>query len=140
VKERERVHVFVCVCTHIKDETWVECCVTETLCVCEREREREKKRGRECVYVCLCVRDCVRVYVCICVYTHIRRDRGTYSCIRQSDICVYTHIYTCMCVYKHVFLEGYCSTVQGLLGWFEVDLGFTSFRLFRLICVFCVIR
>jgi len=28
------------------------------------------------------------------------------------------------------FFEGYCSTVQGLLDWFEVDLGFTSFCLF----------
>ena len=24
------------------------------------------------------------------------------------------------------FLDGYCSTVQGLLNWFEVDLGFTE--------------
>jgi hypothetical protein len=24
----------------------------------------------------------------------------------------------------NVFLDGYCSTVQGLLDWFEVDLGF----------------
>jgi len=26
----------------------------------------------------------------------------------------------------HTFLDGYCSTVQGLLDWFEVDLGFTE--------------
>ena len=25
-----------------------------------------------------------------------------------------------------MFLDGYCSTVQGLLDWFEVDLGFTE--------------
>ena len=30
------------------------------------------------------------------------------------------------------------GTVQGLLDWFEVDLGSPSFRLFRLICVLCV--
>jgi len=24
------------------------------------------------------------------------------------------------------FLDGYCSTVQGLLDWVEVDLGFTK--------------
>jgi len=24
------------------------------------------------------------------------------------------------------FFDGYCSTVQGLLDWFEVDLGFTE--------------
>jgi len=33
---------------------------------------------------------------------------------------------------------GYCSTVQGLLDWFEVDLGFSELVLFRLICVLCV--
>jgi len=27
-----------------------------------------------------------------------------------------------------VFLDGYCSTVQGLLDWFEVDLGFTKVK------------
>jgi len=37
-----------------------------------------------------------------------------------------------------VFPDGYCSTVQGLLVWFEVDLGFPALVLFRLICVFCV--
>ena len=26
----------------------------------------------------------------------------------------------------HTFVDGYCSTVQGLLDWFEVDLGFTE--------------
>jgi len=38
----------------------------------------------------------------------------------------------------HSFLDGYCSTVQGLLDRFEVDLGFPEPVLFRLICVFCV--
>ena len=28
------------------------------------------------------------------------------------------------------FLDGYCSTVQDLLDWFEVDLGFTKLYLF----------
>jgi len=27
---------------------------------------------------------------------------------------------------QSAFLDGYCSTVQGLLDWFEVDLGFTK--------------
>ena len=26
----------------------------------------------------------------------------------------------------HTFFDGYCSTVQDLLDWFEVDLGFTK--------------
>jgi len=32
---------------------------------------------------------------------------------------------------SHAFLDGYCSTVQDLLDWFEVDLGFTKLYLFR---------
>ena len=36
------------------------------------------------------------------------------------------------------FLDGYCSTIQGVLDWFEVDLGFPELVLFRLIRVFCV--
>jgi len=32
---------------------------------------------------------------------------------------------------NHTFLDGYCSTVQGLLDWFEVDLGFTELSFIR---------
>jgi len=40
------------------------------------------------------------------------------------------------------FLDGYCSTVQGLLDWFEVDIGFPDLISFKLIqvCVFCVFK
>jgi len=37
-----------------------------------------------------------------------------------------------------VCLDGYCSTVQGLIDWFEVDLGFPELFVFRLICVLSV--
>jgi len=37
------------------------------------------------------------------------------------------------------FLDGYCSTVQGLLDWFEVDLGFTELLFIQIdLCVMCV--
>jgi len=37
------------------------------------------------------------------------------------------------------FLDGYCSTVQGLLDWFEVDLGFTKLLFIQTdLCVVCV--
>ena len=37
------------------------------------------------------------------------------------------------------FLDGYCSTVQGLLDWFEVDLGFTELVFIQIdLCVLCV--
>ena len=39
----------------------------------------------------------------------------------------------------HYFLDGYCSTVQGLLDWFEVDLGFTELKFIQIyLCVLCV--
>ena len=37
------------------------------------------------------------------------------------------------------FFDGYCSTVQGLLDWFKVDLGFTELSFIQLdLCVLCV--
>ena len=37
------------------------------------------------------------------------------------------------------FFDGYCSTVQGLLNWFEVDLGFTELSFIQIdLCVLCV--
>ena len=37
------------------------------------------------------------------------------------------------------FLDGYCSTVQGLLDWFEVDLGLTELLFIQIdLCVLCV--
>ena len=40
---------------------------------------------------------------------------------------------------KDIFLDGYCSTVQGLLDWFEVDLGFTELLFIQIhLCVMCV--
>ena len=38
----------------------------------------------------------------------------------------------------HAFLDGYCSTVQGLLDWFEVDLGCTELSFIQIdLCVVC---
>jgi len=43
------------------------------------------------------------------------------------------------CVRDFTFLDGYCSTVQGLLDWFEVDLGFTELLSIQIdLCVLCV--
>jgi len=43
-------------------------------------------------------------------------------------------------VQLHTFLDGYCSTVQGLLDWLEVDLGFTELLFIQIdmgvMCVF----
>ena len=44
----------------------------------------------------------------------------------------------CVCLIMS-FLDGYCSTVQGLLDWFEVDLGFTELFFIQIgLCVMCV--
>jgi len=41
--------------------------------------------------------------------------------------------------WRDIFLDGYCSTVQGLLDWFEVDLGFTELVFIQInLCVMCV--
>jgi len=64
-----------------------------------------------------------------------------YMCVTWLiRMCDMTHLYVWhdLIWSLHTFLDGYCSTVQGLLDWFEVDLGFPKLVLFRLICVFCV--
>ena len=39
---------------------------------------------------------------------------------------------------ESTFLDRYCSTVQGLLDWFEVDLGFTEHLFVQIdLCVMC---
>jgi len=40
--------------------------------------------------------------------------------------------------YQHAFRDGYCSTIQGLLDWFDVDLGFPELVLFRLMWILSV--
>ena len=40
--------------------------------------------------------------------------------------CMYVCVYIRQDRMHHTFLDGYCSTVQGLLDWFEVDLGFAE--------------
>ena len=39
----------------------------------------------------------------------------------------------------NTFLDGYCSTVHGLLDWFEVNLGFPELVVFRMILLSYVI-
>jgi len=41
--------------------------------------------------------------------------------------------------HQRLFSSGYCGTVQGLLDWFEVDLGFTELLFIQIdLCVMCV--
>jgi len=67
------------------------------------------------------------------VLTHVLQHTATHcNTLQHTHDIVFTHVYgrrvnlkrlTCVCI--RTFLDGYCSTVQGLLDWFEVDLGFT---------------
>jgi len=80
--------------------------------------------------VSICARMCVCVWICPCPYVCMSRrakewgyvlSANTYSCyIRvQTRRSTYTRC-------AHFSLDGYCSTVQGVLDWFEVDVGFTG--------------
>jgi len=65
---------------------------------------------------------------------------------KKSALCaiLHMHVYICACLfvcitYVCTFFDGYCSTVQGLLDWFEVDLGFTKLSFIQIdLCVLCV--
>ena len=71
---------------------------------------------------CECVNVYVYVYTCVSVW-------GVFMCVFIPIAYVFTHI----------FLDGYCSTVQGLLDWFEVDVGVTKLLLIQTdLCVVCV--
>ena len=72
------------------------------------------------------------IYICTytCIYTHI------------YIICTHTHTHAHKhaCIRRHTFLDGYCSTVQGLLDWFEVDLGSIELLFIQIdLCVMCVV-
>ena len=65
----------------------------------------------------------VFVYICICWHMYLFHDSNTIF-VFVSRLCVLS-MYLCRdpgCT----FLDGYRSTVQGLLDWFEVDLEFTE--------------
>ena len=60
---------------------------------------------------------------CVCACTRARAmicsGRSAYTCTSRYRVSVGSHNTS------HSFFDGYCSTVQGLLDWFEVDLGLT---------------
>ena len=80
------------------------------------------------VFICLCV--CMYMYICMYIYyIHVHQGSGD-----GLDLRGYL-----MTVVLQTFLDGYCCTVQGLLDWFEVDLGFTELLFIQIdLCVMCV--
>jgi len=67
------------------------------------------------IYINICTY--VRMHVCIYVYKYIYMLIYKYAG-------VVSHTSTSHLTWYRTFFDGYCSTVQGLLDWFEVDLGF----------------
>ena len=62
--------------------------------------------------------------------------------MRHINMYMYVYVYTyslCGMLDMSSFLDGYCSTVQGLLDWFVVDQGFTELLFIQIdLCVMCV--
>ena len=64
------------------------------------------------------------------LYIYIQRRFQRYSAHHERCALVQRKL--------HTFLDGYCSTVQGFLDWFEVDLGLTEILFIRIdLCVIC---
>ena len=96
-----------------------------------------------CVYVCVYIHICIYIFI----YTHIQIYPTHIH--THTHMHIYIHVYMCACVVgcsgrrrgggQSAFLDGYCSTVQGLLDWFGVDLGSTDLLFIQIdLCVMCV--
>ena len=85
--------------------------IFEYLSACVRERASERRMIHSSLSAC--VRVSLHVYESLCM------------CTRASDV-------------WSTSLDVYCSTAQGLLDWFEVDLGFTELLFIQIdLCVMC---
>ena len=72
---------------------------------------------------------CVRV--CVFLIVRIYAKLAIYIPLLSRKIII-------VCLHFAVF-DGYCSTVQGLLDWVEVDLGFTELLIIQIdLCVMCL--
>jgi len=78
-------------------------------------------------HVLQCVAVCCGVLRCVAVCCSVLQCVAVCFISRCVAVCA---IYCGICGHEmeyHTFFDGYCSTVQGLLDWFEVDLGFIFF-------------
>jgi len=85
------------------------------------------------MYIYIYVRRCL--YACICIGLFV------YICMLESLLCVCRvslPMWEQRWPYWHTFVDEYCSTVQGLLDWFEVDLGFTELLFIHYCHIICI--
>jgi len=70
------------------------------------------------------------IHIYMCIYMHMYIFMSIYSCPYSPNVKPFD---------ESSFLDGYCSTVQGLLDWFEVDWGFSELLFIQInLCVTCV--
>ena len=118
------------ICMSVLQCVAVCCSVLQCVAVCcsEMTYARHVAHMHECVAVCCSVLQCVAVCCSEMTYVMLR-------------IChVAQMLYDAYVISRICFLDGYCSTVQGLLDWFEVDLRFAELVFIqidlRVMCVF----
>jgi len=96
-----------------------------------------------CVFVGVCLSGSGVAILCVCGCVFVREWGGSFVCLW---VCVCRRVGWQFCVFVGVCLwlefdmciclDGYCSTVQGLLDWFAVDLGFTELLIVQIdLCV-----
>ena len=69
----------------------------------------------------------------LCLLTHVSHINVSQISLSLISLCLVTRITL------FFFLIGHCSTVQGLLDWFVVDLGFIELSFIQIdLCVLCV--
>ena len=69
----------------------------------------------------------IYTYMNIYIYLHIYEDEKEH--VITAGLYFGHHAFICVIKTNslcNIFFDGYCSTVQGLLDWVEVDLGFTK--------------
>ena len=81
---------------------------------------------------CACVQIQHAVLVCAQASLTFLSDTPFSHSFRMSIFRFYIHLYIHIRNHTHNFFDGYCSTVQRLLDWFEVDLGFTELSFIHL--------
>ena len=93
----------------------------------------------ECIYAqYMCINNiCVSIMYVECDHTYSYHTRHI---LHVSLIHIhYASIYITRIIHTHFFFfDGYCSTVQGLLDWFEVDSGFTIYMYIYMYIYVCI--